>query len=434
MQSARQWLRDSWWRPLLVLPALLGSCLLIAGGPLAEGAGAATTNRPNILIFLTDDQRAAGSMIEMPAVRRVFGQGGTRFPNGYVTTPMCCPSRSSIFSGQYAHNTGVITDDGSNFDSRYTWERYLHQNGYYTGLIGKFLNQVPTPDAPYFDFRDPGRNGTEPEQVTIARAVSRFFQAESTHPARPWALEVASYSPHAPWTSMPATPTPVPAFVPPYRPPSFQEADRTDKDISVQKHSYSDQLFEDQYHGQQLETQTADEEFANLWKTIQDRHQDGNLLSFFLSDNGYAWGDHGLWGKGRPYIEDSRVPYYVRWPGHFAAGAIDSRIAANIDIAPTIYQATGINPGYTVDGHSLLDSWQRRWLLLEFQGPNNWAVPPWYSYLAPGERQYIHWSDGFIEDYNLRSDPAEMSASNAPDPAIEAKLDAAKTCRGDKCP
>ena len=72
MQSARQWLRDSWWRPLLVLPALLGSCLLIAGGPLAEGAGAATTNRPNILIFLTDDQRAAGSMIEMPAVRRVF--------------------------------------------------------------------------------------------------------------------------------------------------------------------------------------------------------------------------------------------------------------------------------------------------------------------------------------------------------------------------
>ena len=156
MQSARQWLRDSWWRPLVVLPALLGSCLLIAGGPLAERAGAATTNRPNILIFLTDDQRAAGSMIEMPAVRRVFAQGGTRFPNGYVTTPMCCPSRSSIFSGQYAHNTGVITNDGSNFDSRYTWERYLHQNGYYTGLIGKFLNEVPTPDAPYFDFRDPG--------------------------------------------------------------------------------------------------------------------------------------------------------------------------------------------------------------------------------------------------------------------------------------
>ena len=113
---------------------------------------------------------------------------------------------------------------------------------------------------------------------------------------------------------------------------------------------------------------------------------------------------------------------------------MDSRVAANIDIAPTIYQATGINPGYTVDGRSLLDNWQRKWLLLEFQDPDIPQIPPWYSYLAPGERQYVHWSDGFIEDYNLRSDPAEMNASNAPDPSIEAKLAAAETCRGNSCP
>jgi arylsulfatase A-like enzyme len=421
------------WRTIVVLPALVCAWLLIAAGPLAESADAGTT-RPNILIFLTDDQRAAGSMVEMPTVRRVFGQGGTQFPNGYVTTPMCCPSRSSIFSGEYAHNTGIVVNDGSGFNAKDTWERYLHDNGYYTGLIGKYLNNVPTPGAPYFDFADPGRNATDPEQVTIARAVSRFFQAESTHPAKPWALEVATYSPHEPWTSMPSNPTPVPAFVPPYKPASFQEADRTDKDASVQMRSYSDQLFADQYRGQQLETQTANEEFANLWNTIQNRNQGGNLLSFFLSDNGYAWGDHGLWGKGEPYIENSRVPYYVRWPGHLAAGATDSRIAANIDIAPTIYQATGITPGYTVDGHSLLDNWQRRWLLLEFQNPNVWDIPPWNSYLVPGVRQYIHWSDDFVEDYDLRSDPAEMNASNVPDPAIETKLAAATSCSGSSCP
>ena len=419
---------------VVILLALVCACLLIAGGPVAESAGAATTARPDIVIFLTDDQRAAGSMVEMPAVRRVFAQGGTRFPNGYVTTPQCAPSRSSILSGQYAHDTGVVTNNGRNFNARNTWERYLHDNGYYTGLIGKYLNGVATPGAPYFDFTDIGRNKTDPEQVTITRAVSRFFQAESTHPARPWALVVATYSPHAPWTSMPTNPTPVPAFVPPYKPASFQEADRTDKDSSVQERHYSNQLIEGQYKGQQLETQTANEEFAHLWKTIQNRNQDGNLLSFFLSDNGYAWGDHGLVGKGEPYIENSRVPFYVRWPGHIAAGATDSRIAANIDIAPTIYQATGIDPAYTVDGRSLLDNWQRQWLLLEFQNPNVFELPPWYSYLAPGDRQYIHWSDGFVEDYNLRSDPAEMIASNVPDAGIEAKLDAAKTCRGNKCP
>jgi arylsulfatase A-like enzyme len=401
---------------------------------MAGTATARSVKRPNILIFLTDDQRAAGSMVEMSAVRRVFAQGGTHFPHGYVTTPQCCPSRSSIFSGQYAHNTGIIVNDGSTFNSSDTWERYLHDNGYYTGMIGKYLNNVPTIDAPYFDFTDPGRNATEPEQVTIARAVSSFFQLESSHPARPWALEVATHSPHAPWTSMPATPTRVPAFVPPYRPASFQEADRSDKHISVQERHYSSQLIQDHYTGQQLETQTADEEFANLWNTIQEYREGGNLLSFFLSDNGYAWGDHGLVGKREPYIENSRVPFYVRWPGHVAEGATDSRIAANIDIAPTIYQATGVKPGYTVDGHSLLGNWQRQWLLLEFQNPDSPQVPPWTSYLAPGERQYIQWSDGFIEDYNLSSDPAEMSASNVPDPTIASKLDAAATCRGSTCP
>src|SRR5439155_9122367 len=135
VQPANGLRNSSWSGAFVVLSALACSCLLVAGGPLAQGAAAATSSRPNILIFLTDDQRAAGSMVEMPAVRRVFGQGGTQFPNGYVTTPMCCPSRSSIFSGQYAHNTGIVVDDGSGFNSKDTWERYLHDNGYYTGLI-----------------------------------------------------------------------------------------------------------------------------------------------------------------------------------------------------------------------------------------------------------------------------------------------------------
>ena len=135
-------------------------------------------------------------------------------------------------------------------------------------------------------------------------------------------------------------------------------------------------------------------------------------------------------GKGEPYVENSRVPFYVRWPGHVPAGAVDSRIAANIDIAPTIYQAAGIKPGYVVDGHSLLGSWQRPWLLLEYMNPETPVIPPWSSYLAPGNRQYIQWSDGFVEDYNLRTDPAELSASNTPDAAIAAKLNAATPCRG----
>jgi arylsulfatase A-like enzyme len=389
---------------------------------------------PNILIFLTDDQRDSGSMIEMPTVRRVFGQGGKEFVNGFVTTPECCPSRSSIFSGQYAHNTGIITNDGTGFNAAHTWERYLQDRGYFTGLIGKYLNHVETDQAPYFDYTDVGHNGREREQVTMARAVKGFFRRASTHDSRPWALEVSTYSPHRPWTSMPDDPRPVPPFVPPYKPASFQEADRTDKDPSVQRRRYSDQLFRDQYRGQQLETQTADEEFAQLWRTVGNHHERGNLLAFFLSDNGFAWGDHGLQGKGEPYLEDAEVPFFARWPGHFAGGVKDTRIAANIDIAPTIYEATATRAHYVVDGHSLLSDYRRPWLLLEFQDPDVPQIPPWYSYLVPAKRQYIEWSDGFVEDYNLRRDPAELEARNTADAGLAAKLKAARRCSGSGCP
>lgn len=415
---------------------ICGVLACLATGMLATAQGAATSagSRPNVLIFLTDDQRDAGSMVEMPAVRWVFEHGGTDFTNSYVTTPQCCPSRASIFSGQYEHNTGIIINDGTTFNTQDTWERYLHDRGYFTGIIGKYLNLVPTPEAPYFDFTDPGRNATDPEELTMARSVNRFFQRADANDGQPWALVVASYSPHSPWSTAAKHAMKVPPFQPPYRPGSYQEADRTDKAPWVQRRSFSDDTFAEIYRGQQLETHVADEEFHQLWQTIQGHREAGNLLSFFLSDNGFAWGEHGLWGKGEPYLENSEVPFYARWPGHFGAGVADTRIAANIDIAPTIYQATGIKPDYFVDGHSLLGSWRRPWLLLEFMNPDVPQVPPWYSYVAPGKRQYVEWSDGFVEDYNLRSDPDEMSASNAVDPAIAAKLDAAKTCFGAACP
>jgi arylsulfatase A-like enzyme len=420
------------------LVAALTSCALGWGaitGSVATGAAAMQPSRPNVLIYLTDDQRDAGSMIEMPAVRWVFGHGGTEFTSGFVTTPQCCPSRASIFSGQYAHNTGIIINDGTTFNSNDTWVRYLHDRGYFTGMIGKYLNLVPTFQAPHFDYANVGRNATEPEQVTIARAVNQFFARAERVDSQPWALVVAAYSPHSPWTTVPKhLPGPIPRFAAPYKSPSYQEEDRSDKHPSVQRRSYGDQTFSEAYYGQQMETHAADEEFLQVWQTIRDRREGGNLLGFFLSDNGFAWGDHGLWGKGEPYLENSEVPFYVRWPGHFGARVQDTRTAANIDIAPTIYQATGINPRYLLDGRSLLGQWRRPWLLLEYLNPDTPLVPPWYSYVAPGKRQYVQWSDGFVEDYNLRGDPGELTARNVADPTIAAKLDAAKTCAGATCP
>src|SRR5204863_5235351 len=80
---------------------------------------------PNVLIVLTDDQRA-GTLGVMPKTRRIFGAGGTTYLNGFVTTPLCCPSRATILTGRYDHNNGVLGNgDALNLDQDTTIERYL---------------------------------------------------------------------------------------------------------------------------------------------------------------------------------------------------------------------------------------------------------------------------------------------------------------------
>ena len=74
-------------------------------------APAAANGRPNVLVVLTDDQRLDGTMAVMPKTLQWFEDGGTRFNNAFATTPTCCPSRASLFSGRYTHNHGVTTND-----------------------------------------------------------------------------------------------------------------------------------------------------------------------------------------------------------------------------------------------------------------------------------------------------------------------------------
>ncbi|MDX6648268.1 MAG: N-acetylglucosamine-6-sulfatase [Solirubrobacteraceae bacterium] len=125
--------------------------LVLPGSAAARPATAAKDGRPNILVVMTDDQSVA-DLAKMPNVRRLLAAQGTSFANAVDSFPLCCPSRATFITGQYAHNHGVV----GNFYP-YGWygmknranilPAWLQRAGYRTALVGKWLNGYGARDA-----------------------------------------------------------------------------------------------------------------------------------------------------------------------------------------------------------------------------------------------------------------------------------------------
>ena len=104
----------------------------------------------NVVVIMADDldTESVNLLLEtdlMPNFKKHLVEGGTTFSNSFVTTPNCCPSRTTFFTGQYAHNHGVLTNgDISEFNDKSTLATWLHESDYRTGFVGKYLNGYGT--------------------------------------------------------------------------------------------------------------------------------------------------------------------------------------------------------------------------------------------------------------------------------------------------
>ena len=391
------------------------------------------TERPNILIVITDDQRGYGTLPVMPRTRRWFAREGTRYVNAVATTPTCCPSRASIMTGLYAHNHGVHTSErgqAENMDQMLTMQQYLGEDGYRTGIFGKYLNAWPRKiDPPSFDewailSASPARaffNGRWNVQGEVGRLrgyatriierkALRFLRTGEAEDERPWLLYLAPTSPH-----LPAIPHPsharadIPAW---RRTPAMSEKDRSDKPPEVRQQEVDWKRVREWRRNQLRSLMSVDEMVGAVLRTLQESGETEDTLAIFMSDNGFLWGEHGLTQKIRPYTSSAEVPFLVRWPGHVAPGAVDERLVANIDIAPTVLEAAGVEPAHAYDGRSFLEDERGRVLLEQWKRPDR-TVPNWAATRGVGYLYVEYYAEdrlvpAFREYYDLVDDPWEL--------------------------
>ena len=205
-----------------VLGAMIAALLVVPAGALAVDkrsdpkSASARAGEPNVLIILTDDQRA-DLMKFMPRTKKLFGDKGVKFTRAFATTPLCCPFRASLMTGQFAHNSGVRRqDEGPNINQGHTMQRYLHDAGYTTAMVGKYLNNWPHREPPpHFDtfavgklyenrqFHVDGKmkeiKGYAPDY--LADRASRLLRKFEADDERPWFMLVAPSNPHVPSTA-----------------------------------------------------------------------------------------------------------------------------------------------------------------------------------------------------------------------------------------
>lgn len=449
----------------------------LGGAALGDGHAAAVADsaRPNVVVVMTDDQRA-GELRAMRAVRTRLAEEGVAFTNAFATFPLCCPSRATLLTGQYAHNHGVMGNEWAEgggyraFDDRDTLPVALERAGYRTALIGKYLNEYFGPEVPpgwshwaartsgeaLFEYRlnvdgkrvRYGSSAREYQTDVVARRGARFIRQSAGD--QPFFLFASFFAPHG--ESLPGeerwNPRPAPrdrgrfASLALPEAPAFDERNVADKPGFVRRlkplSHYRRWDLRWRWRSRQAALLAVDDAVDGFLDALRRTGELESTLVVFTSDNGFLMGEHRLEGKERLYEESARVPLIVRGPG-FAEGIRYDGLVGNVDVAATIHAATAVEPLRELDGVALQelladpDGWADRDLLLETARSRAVRTPEWMY----AEHDTANGTER--ELYDMRADPHQLRSLHD-DPAhrdvraaLADRLDALRSCAGASC-
>lgn len=451
--------------------------------------GDVVADRPNILIVLSDDQPYYTATDMMPDDSRYWMpelneamRPGLIFNRAYVPSPLCGPSRASMLTGLYPHNTGTATVPPITVNEHAC--RRFKRSGYGTDEIGYYLSTYAGYDCGFFGkptnmYEEVGTwvppaydknknpnnrwyglfvdrhpvtvnaNGRVKRTNVMAKDETSYLTTraiefiQQDHAGNPWFCFASVSSPHSPYLPSDAHANDFAGISMPER-PSWNHFDPNKPPDVRREYPLSSEMqsnLRSAWKGKMRELQDLDDSFLRLMEVISF----DDTYVFFATDNGYLLGEHCLHQKAQPYEEAVRTPLFIRGPG-MRETAETSLLATATDIPATILDLAGLDPEapeYSMDGRSLVpvmftdDESTLEWrdaLLIE-QAEANSSDTSWKA-VTTADSLYASHSDGTQEFYDLANDPYQLS-NLAPlaDPVtlyeMDAKLGELKTACGD---
>lgn len=293
--------------------------------------------RPNIIIFIADDISYndfgcyGHPVIQTPNIDRLAA-AGLRFTNAILTTSSCSPSRASIITGRYPHNTGAPELHTEMPPGQVPFPRLLREAGYYSAQAGKwhFGTAQPRPGDAMHDVFD--RVGGHPGDGGGPSGAERWVEYVRDRPMdKPFFMWFAALDAHRVWDD---------AFVPVrYKaadvvvPPFLRDTPETREDLA----SYYNEVTRFDYY------------VGEVVATLETQGVLDNTLLMVMADNGRPFPR----SKTRLYDDGIKTPLVVHWPeGIQPRGAVSGSLLSAVDIAPTLLDVAGVAAHERFQGRS----------------------------------------------------------------------------------
>jgi arylsulfatase A-like enzyme len=355
---------------------------------------------PNFLIIITDDQRydaistvqqELGQNARFPWLKTpnvdMLASEGARFRNAFVVNSLCSPSRAAILTGKYNHLNGII-DNSTEFRGL-PFTQSLKRKGYQTGYFGKWhMGSQTGPIAGFNEFITYLNQGKYYDCAFNIKGELKTFSGwvddNTTDLAIdfirenfdvPFCCMIGYKSPHSPWDDPPSSVHGVYDNFKIDEPENSGSLPIYSTSIKFSREEYKSKF--NKYDLRYFEIITAMDQ--NIGKLISELHLlniDENTMIIFMSDNGLYLGEHGLRDKRSAYEESIRIPLIIRYPPLIPSNTIIDNIVLNIDIAPTILHAAGLEMHQDFQGSSVLPlftdlkcNWRSAFLYEYFEEP-----------------------------------------------------------------